>query len=232
MSQSSIEAVSSFLGAATAPAEGDRPWLVHVFDENNELSSVIDAAKVIVVNETLDVAVGVGQRPEGYMGPIIREAKGGGEVSLPYFEHPDTGTLWVGLLMESRPNMGGPTLCVVGGMNSATTTRDEQMIAEGEEEGGFTAAPEILSGALINSNRLFILANPSIEEGVRVGVIEVPFTALTFEDGITTEAHFAPGTEFGKKPGAVIFKPWMTAISETADALALSAIARLLAHRD
>ena len=131
--------------------------------------------------------------------------------------------------MESRPNMGGATLCVVGGLNAAMLSRDETMSKEGEEEGGFSAEPNILPGAFVNADRLFFLADPRANEGVRFGAIEVPFSAMTFEDGITEEAHFAAGTEFGKKPGAVIFKPWKQAVVETAGALALSAIARLVA---
>lgn len=191
---------------------------------------MISVGKLLIVNPRAGLAIALGMRPEGYQGPIIRESKGGGEVSLPYFRHPTTGELWVGLLMESRPNMGGAALCVVGGMNSAGLTRDETMMKEGEEEGGFTADPEILPGSFINHNRLLALADYRQNEGIRVGAVEVPFEMLSFEDGITTEAHFREGTTFGKKPGAVIFKPWQTAVGETADGIALAAIARLLSY--
>lgn len=204
--------------------EDKRQWQVIADGES------IDVGNVLIVNPNIGVAIALGMRPEGYQGPVIREAKGGGEVSLPYFRHPDTGVLWVGLLMESRPNMGGAALCAVGGLNAAGLTRDETMVKEGQEEGGFTAEPEILPGELINANRLLVLADYRKDEGIRVGGLEVPFSAVTFEDGITTEAHFAEGTTFGKKPGAVIFKPWQVAIGETADGIALAAIARLLSH--
>ncbi len=221
----SAAAVDSFLGATPEPEEGkSRQWRAFVGDQE------VDSAKVVLVNSAFDVAIGVGQRPEGYQGPIVRQSHGGGEVSLPFFRHPERdGEIWVGLLMESRPNMGGATLCAVGGLNAATLSRDETIRKEGEEEGGFSAEPNILPGAFVNGDRLFFLADPRANEGVRFGAIEVPFSAMTFEDGITEEAHFSAGTEFGKKPGAVIFKPWKRAVIETADALALSAIARLVA---
>jgi hypothetical protein len=221
----SAAAVDAFLGMTPEPDEGkSRQWRAFVGGEE------VDSAKVLLINSGFDVAIGVGQRPEGYQGPILRQAQGGGEVSLPYFRHPERdGEIWVGLLMESRPNMGGATLCAVGGMNAATLSRDETIRKEGEEEGGFSVEPNILPGAFVNSDRLFFLANPNTGEGVRFGAVEVPFSAVTFEDGITEEAHFAAGTEFGKKPGAVIFKPWKNAVTDTADALALSAIVRLMA---
>ena len=149
---------------------------------------------------------------------------------MPYFFHPETNEVFVGLLMESRPNMGGPSLCIVGGMNSASLSRDETQSKEAEEEAGMKTEAELLPGAFVNSNRLFFLADAKKDEGIRICVVEVPYALVEQDEEKTEEYLFVPGSDFGKKPGAVIFKPWKQAVLESADVIAHSAIIRLFAH--
>ncbi len=200
-----------------------RAW--RIFIDGKE----VNVGQIIMVQPQFGLQVELGLRPEGYQGPIIWQPRGGGEVTLPWFKNPADQEIWVGLLMESRPNMGGPNLCVVGGMNSFSLSREETREKEEAEEAGMKSEARGLPGALVNSDRLFMLADPKKGEGIRICAVEVPFEMLEFPDGITTEAIFLSGTEFGKKPGAVIFKPWKTMIEETADGVALAAIARLTA---
>jgi len=200
-----------------------RAW--EIFIDGDE----VQAGMVLLRQPQFGVQIELGLRPEGYQGPIIRQPNGGGEVTLPYFFNPRDNELWVGLLMESRPNMGGPNLCAVGGMNDVALSRDETQEKEAAEEAGMKAEVNVLSGALVNSDRLFMLADSKKDEGIRICTVKVPFEMLEYQDGITTEMIFRPGTEFGKKPGAVIFKPWKTMVEETADGIALAAIARLVA---
>lgn len=190
----------------------------------------VDAGEVILRHPTLGLSIELGLRPEGYQGPVVIESGGGGSVTLPWFRHPDTGEVMVGLLMETRPNMGGPVLCITGGMVAVGETHDQTAEKEGKEEGGFEAPVVELPGAALNNNRLFWVADPKKGEGVHCYAVEAPLEAVEFAEGITTQAMFRPGMTFGKKPGAVTFMPWRVAIRETADDLAVAAIARLLAE--
>ena len=204
--------------------EEKKAWEVRIDDK------LVDAKKVVLTQPKFGVQIELGERPEGYEGPIIIEPNGGGEVTLPYFFHPETDEIFVGLLMESRPNMGGPSLCIVGGLNSVSLSRDETQSKEAEEEAGMETEAELLPGAFVNSNRLFFLADAKKDEGIRICAVEVPYALVEQDEEKTEEYLFVPGSNFGKKPGAVIFKPWKQAVFESADVIAHSAIIRLFAH--
>lgn len=169
-----------------------------------------------------------GLRPEGYDAWVFREAGGGGAVTVPYARTPE-GELLVGLLLEKRANMGDePVWCVIGGFLNKGETHQQALVRETAEESGLDAAKASeLHGLRSNSNRAFFVADAK-NEGVLAGGLMLSYDELE-ADGRNWKLKDAALLAGFKKAGDVRFFRWRDAIRVTADALARSAIAQLLA---
>lgn len=143
--------------------------------------------------------------------------------------------LFVGLLWEKRPNMGDIeefTLCVVGGGVEPDETYHEAIIREAEEEASLGRFKSfILPGKAVVVDRFRSIANVSRGEGLHFFACEVPLENLSKLDETHYKIVGLPESEEKNtgKVGNVEFMPWWLAIENTADTIALAAIARLLA---
>lgn len=173
-----------------------------------------------------------GLRPEGYDAWVFKEIGGGGAVTIPFVIDQKNGTLLVGLLPESRPNMGGLQLCAVGGFIDPGESHKDAAVREAEEESGLDIEAEKIEGVTFNSNRAFFVADPSCGEGMHTWGVRIPFEWLSFNnnDGTWHIAQLPNGSaERLGKATKVVFMPWIRAVRESADGIALAAIARLVA---
>lgn len=177
------------------------------------------------------IEVGMREAAPGvrFHGPLYYEPGGGGAVTVLSSAMPG-GELLIGLLFEDRPNLGGWTLCIIGGMMQPGQSRHDAQRAESEEEGGIDSGAALpLPGIPYVTDRLLWAANPRLGEGIHAFHLSVPFEALEEADG--GGYRFIPEhCADDKKRKMVVFHPWQRAIAESADAVALAAIARLLSY--
>ena len=175
-----------------------------------------------------------GQRPEGYPSWVFREVHGGGAVTL-VSAITDDGELLIGLVQEKRANMTGGelqlVLCIVGGFVDPDEDHDQAQAREGSEEVGLdTVKAQALPGLPINPNRAFFVADINKGEGVVPYALQLPMEMLEFDAQAghweIKEKGLLPSV---KKEADLVFLPWYEAVTKTADAFALAAIARLLA---
>jgi hypothetical protein len=172
-----------------------------------------------------------GLRPEGYDGWAFHETGGGGAVTLPYTVM-DGDALYVGLIKENRPNMGGEQLCIVGGFIAPGETHAAAQVRGADEEAGLNSASAVeLPGLPFCSNRLFFVADPAKGEGMHAYALEIPKVfVVNGDNGLRYDIPEELRPKFGKIVNVTLL-PVFCAIQATADALALAAIARLLAFR-
>lgn len=215
------------------PLGKKRGWQVKIDGQPAE-----DVEKIEVVSERFGT-LSYGLRPEGYDGWAFKENGGGGAVTLPYTKMKD-GTLFVGLIAEDRPNMGGKRLCIIGGFVNPGEKHEAAQVREAAHEADLNSVEAFeLRGHPVNSNRAFFVADPADGEGVRAFAVEIPpeFVAVVIDHDDpalprTSYRYQIPDElkpKFGKIPNVVLL-PVYEAIRRTADALALAAIARLIAH--
>ena len=167
-----------------------------------------------------------GLRPEGYDSWVWRFK--GGAVTIPYCMHPTEGLL-IGLLLENRPNLGGPTWCAIGGFIDPDESAEEAQCREAKEEAGLTRQAVLLDGLPSVADRLLFVANPSTGEGCnKVYGMGVPADDLEVVDEMRWEVR-----SLGKfkKTDDVRFFPWRDAVAVTPDGIARAAIAQLLAEK-
>ncbi len=206
------------------PPDAKRGWDVRIDGE-------LVRPGIIVVESVYGVLT-VGQHPRGFMTFAFAEEGGGGAVTLPFAWSPQ-GELLVGLLLEDRPNMGGEVWCIAGGFVAPGESHaDAQVRRVGDETGLDTARAFRLEGLGTNANRAFFVADAATE-GVIADGLERPYGWLAPDaDGGRLKSAPSAATEAGVnlgKAGNVRFFPWEDAVLATADGLARSAIAQLLA---
>lgn len=171
-----------------------------------------------------------GRRPEGYDAWTFAEPGGGGAILMPFIRY--GGSLFIGLISEKRLNMGSePVLDCIGGFVDPGESHRGTMVREAGEESGIDARQAFeLSGAPMNANRAFFVADPAMGEGVHVYAMQLDPRS---SDIVMNEynAFEFQGTLPGlKKEATVKFFGWREAIQLTPCALTAAAISRLLAH--
>ncbi len=173
--------------------------------------------------------MGLGLDPDGRVGWSWMETGGGGAAALVYAR--ETGTsglngLWIGLLMEDRQNMGGMRPCAVGGFKRPGEKPDAASQREFlQETGARNIEVRKLPGVPLNGNRMYFEADPNDDEGMHTFSVEVPFDDLIPGlDGTMEHGFWRP------KNSHMVFFPWQMAAQQSADAFAVSMIARLLAE--
>lgn len=122
--------------------------------------------------EKMGIDITYGMRPEGYDGVSIREFNGGGAVTIPYMIHPDTGRIYVGVIKENRPLLGGEVWNVPRGFIDMGETHQEAAEREVVEEMGYQRE----SGRIIklaeglNPNSTYFDTSHANEDGSLAGV--------------------------------------------------------------
>lgn len=200
------------------PTEKKAGWDVSAEkDETGRIVSVVMKSKYGTVT--------YGERPEGFDGWVFEESGGGGAVTLPFFKK--DGKLYVGLLKESRLNMGGETLCIMGGFVDPGESHDQAQVREADEESDLkTEKAAELPGLPMNSNRLFFVADPKKGEGIHAYALGIHKDMVEERDGlIVFKERFL---SIHPKAKNVIFMEWQKAIAESADIIALATIGRLV----
>lgn len=192
----------------------------------------VEAAASFIELESKFGKLVYGLRPEGYDSWVFCEPGGGGAVTLP-FSYDRDGRLLVGLLPETRLNMGpGMQLCIVGGFKEPNESHAQAQGREADEEAGIGHLESIkLEGLPYNSNRLMFVADVSQNEGVHAWAIRVPFSWLVSNGDQSYSLAMIAGENADRlgKAKNVVFFPWRVATKKTADALAHAAILQLLA---
>jgi len=203
------------------PEEKGRGWVVKIDGVRQMVSSVELSSKFGTLS--------YGLRPEGYDAWVFRETGGGGVVTLPYAHTPE-GRLLVGVLLEKRANMGDePVWCAIGGFVEPDEMHQRVQAREAGEEAGLDAAKATeLPGMATNANRAFFVADASAGEGMHAYGLSLPFEWLK-ADGESYKLKDATMLSGFKKASDVQFFQWRETIRVTADAMARSAIAQLLA---
>lgn len=179
----------------------------------------IDGKEKLVEKITITSKFGeftYGLRPEKYDGLAFHEQNGGGVIFLPYY-FDSNRILHVGLIFESRPNMGEkPQLCAIGGFREPGESPEKSQARETLEETGLDSqAAVLLPGLPLNPNRTLFIADPERGEGINVFALEISENNLPSKESDSFHR--------------IHFFPWHKAISLSPDAIALAAIARLLA---
>jgi ADP-ribose pyrophosphatase YjhB (NUDIX family) len=123
-----------------------------------------------------------------------------------------------------------PVWCAIGGFVEPGESHADAQVREAEEESGlYTVEARELGGKATNPNRAFFVADAAAKEGVHAYSLKIPFDWLVADGNSYKFKDTDPSVGF-KKAQAVKFFPWRTAVRQTADALARSAVAQLLAQ--
>ncbi len=168
-----------------AEAQAKRGWSVDVNGQTLDMPIIGARFK----QNKMGIDITYGQRPEGYDGVTIREHGGGGAVTIPYMVHPESGDVYVGVVTESRSNLGGFVENVPRGFLDAGETHEDAAKRELKEETGFKA----LGGRVVkltqrglNPNSTYFDTSHSEQEGVNIFAVRVEsdeLVAVRNEDG-------------------------------------------------
>lgn len=167
----------------------------------------------------------LGLRPEGFHGWAYKPGKGC-VLTIPWSRTP-VGEILVGMIHENRPNIEGGVWSVPGGAVDAGESHEQAARRETAEEAGIdTKGAAKLPGVDVNADRMLYIMSEGDEWGMRAYALEIPTRLLELSEG----GRWLPkgGLIKHAKECELVFMPWREAILLSADALALSAIARLL----
>jgi hypothetical protein len=142
-------------------------WKVVVNGDNWEA-----VGSASLVQEKMGIQVSYGLRPEGYDGITIRELSGGGAVTIPYMIHPETGHIYVGLVKENRPLLGGEVWNVPRGFVDFGENHQQAAEREVVEEMGYKSGMgrviKLAEG--LNPNSTYFDTSRVNEDGSLTGV--------------------------------------------------------------
>ena len=149
--------------------QAKRGWTITI--NNQELDIPITSAAL--ENKQMGIDVNYGQRPEGYDGMIITE-NGGGAVTIPYMIDAD-GNVFIGVVKEYRPALGGDTLNIPRGFLDAGETHKETAVRELAEETGFRAMGSrmVTLAQGLNPNSTYFNTSKSDEDGVSMFAVKI-----------------------------------------------------------
>ncbi len=157
-----------------AEAQAKRGWEIAVNDKPVNVP-VTDAR---FRQTKMGIEITYGQRPEGYDGVVIHELGGGGAVTIPYMVHPESGEVYVGVVEENRPLLGGNVLNVPRGFLDVGETHEDAAQRELKEETGYDV--KALGGRVVkltkeglNPNSTFYDTSGSPDEGVHIFAVRV-----------------------------------------------------------
>lgn len=155
------------------PIESERQssagWSIEI---NGETQESVAMAKI--TQPKMGVEINYGMRPEGYDGISIHENGGGGSVTIPYMIHPETGHVYVGLVKEYRPMLGGEVWNVPRGFIDFGETHQQAAEREVVEEMGYEnkqdAGRIIKLAEGLNPNSTYFDTSNTNEDGTPEGV--------------------------------------------------------------
>ncbi len=186
-------------------AEGSkRGWTVRINGQEQQVAH-------IEISSSQYGALEYGRRPEGYDAWVFREKSGGGAVTLPYAKSPN-GEIYVGLLLETRANMGPvPVLGAMGGFVNQGESHAQAQARRAEEESGLdTGKAQELPGVAGNCNRAFFVADANAGEGIHAYCLEIEFDCLQEDSGALRLKEAALIGH--KKASDLYFLPWREAV--------------------
>ncbi|MEO6513723.1 MAG: hypothetical protein ABIR37_03475 [Candidatus Saccharimonadales bacterium] len=150
-------------------------WELRVNGEKVE-----NVSKAEFVNERLGIRSVLAKGEAGYPTNQITEL--GGSVTIPYMKRGD-GKLYIGVVVEERPNMGGVVSNVPRGMfNHKHETGTENAVQEMAEETGLTynnldsRMVELATG--VNANSAFLNTSQSAKQGANFYGLELKSSEL------------------------------------------------------
>jgi 8-oxo-dGTP pyrophosphatase MutT (NUDIX family) len=169
-----------------------------------------------------------GMRPEGYDSWVFKSI--GGAVTIPFVLF-QGGELFVGLIEEYRANLGGTTLCAIGGMLEIGESFEEAGTREASEEAGITKGQRVPLGKPTVTDRLFWVFDPDTGAGgnqaYALDMSSAKLEPCLYQSSAALQYQLE--TMKGTESRRIIFLPWRDAVHATPDGIALAAIARLLA---
>ena len=168
--QSQQETLPFEMVAISPEDQPRRGWEIQVNGE------VVDGpvADAVFAQKKMGIEVQYGKRPEGYDGVIVRELGGGGAVTIPYMVDKQ-GEIFVGVVEENRPLLGGKVLNVPRGFLDKGETHKDAASRELAEETGYRALGarviKLVQG--LNPNSTYFDTSRSEEEGVSIFAVRV-----------------------------------------------------------
>ncbi len=167
-----------------------------------------------------------GWRPENFNGWAFKPGKGGATTVT--WSRTPAGEILIGLVHESRPNMGPEKVwCLLGGFVEVDESPEEAQCRESQEEGGInTSGARLLPGLPVNSDRMYFVQNPHEGEGMPTFALECPIKDLVQ----ISETRWRPRAHLihHAKESDLYFMPWKESVLLSADALTLAGIVRLM----
>lgn len=141
-----------------------------------------------LVQDEMGIEVSYGLHPQGYDGIMIREFGGGGSVTIPYMIHPETGGVYIGVVKEYRPLMGGEVWNVPRGFIDYGETHRQAAEREDIEEMGYEPGSHSvvkLAEGLNPNSSYFDTSQASKDGGVSgVAIFTMPLTQDQLEKNI------------------------------------------------
>ncbi len=201
------------------PALQERGWKIYV--DGNKI-----AADMVEFRSERWGHLTYGFRPEGFDSWTFKTRTNA--VTVPYSI---VGwwkrTLLVGLLLENRPNLGGETLCVIGGFTDPGETIDEAQKREADEEAGLVGRARAI-GSPMYTDRLFWDGSENGYGGNVPFVQRVSSQVLVrrIDRWYVRGGKTSPFKDF-KKAENLVFLPWADAVEACQDGIALAALAHV-----